>query len=224
MYNPSMSSRKLKLVGRTRVHHSLRLFLIHKVNPNNGFGIVESIFSSLLLSVLIALGLTLSTMLENAKYEASIRDAARQVIEDDIVKVRNFLFALDYVGSSQGSGGISQGACYKSNTACTRSGTLNVTQVCRDYAARAIQMISGGNNYILDLSAKNVSAFGSKPFVIRRLLTVGTPIRSGTFSLDRSLIKGIYRLENSTNRKYGLSTNPTTEVLRSIDFYRTILS
>ena len=43
------------------------------------------------MSVLIALGLTLSTKLENAKYEASLRDAARQTIEDDIVKVKNYL-------------------------------------------------------------------------------------------------------------------------------------
>ena len=210
---------KQKLVDRTSAAHAFRLFRTDKYRSENGFGIVESIVSSLLLSLLIALGLTLSTMLENSKYEANMRDAARQVIEDDIVKVKNFLFALDYVAASQGSGGISQGACYKSNTACTRSGTLNVSQVCRDYASRAIQMISGGNNAVLDLSSKNISAFGSRPFVIRRLLTATTPIKSGTVSVDRSVIRGIYRIENSTNRKFGLSTNPTTEIVRSVDFY-----
>ena len=73
-----------------------------------GFGIVESIASALLLSVLIGLGLTLSTMLENTKYEASLRDAARQSIEDDIEKVKNFLFSLDYLAGSNSSQGQSR--------------------------------------------------------------------------------------------------------------------
>ena len=69
----------------------------------------------MLLSVLIGLGLTLSTMLENTKYEASLRDAARQSIEDDVEKVKNFLFNLDYLAGSNSSSGQTQGACYKSH-------------------------------------------------------------------------------------------------------------
>ena len=200
---------------------SLKLAQTYKSRLDSGFGIVESIASALLLSVLIALGLTLSTMLENTKYESSIRDAARQTIEDDIEKVKNLLFALDYVPAtaSQGPGGTPQGACYKSNSACTRSGALNIKQVCRDYANRAIQMIPGRQNVVLELSSRNVSAFGGKPFVIRRRLSVGTPNISGNLSVDRSVIKGTYLLENTTNRKFGLSSNTAGEVLRSIDFY-----
>ena len=186
---------------------------------DNGFGILENIASALLLSVLIALGLTLSTIMENNKYESSLRDAARQTVEDDIEKVKNFLFTLDYVASSQGSGGITQGACYKSNTSCAGSGTLNVKQVCRDYASRAIQMIPGRQNVVLDLSSGNISAFGSRPFVIRRRLNVATPNRVGNLPVDRSVIRATYLLENTTSRKFGLSSNQRGELLRSIDFY-----
>ena len=193
--------------------------LIRQNKFDSGFGIVESIVSALLLSVLIALGLTLSTMLENTKYEASLRDAARQTVEDDIEKVKNFLFSLDYVAASQGSGGIAQGACYKSNTSCAGSSTLNVKQVCRDYASRAIQTIPGRQDVVLELSSKNVSAFGARPFVIRRRLNIATPNKSGNLPLDRSVIRGTYLLEKTTNRKFGLSSNQTGEVLRSIDFY-----
>ena len=184
-----------------------------------GFGIVESIASALLLSVLIGLGLTLSTMLENTKYEASLRDAARQSIEDDVEKVKNFLFRLDYLEGSNSSQGQTQGACYKSNTSCTRGGSINVAQVCRNYATRAIHMIPGRNNYVLDLSSRNISMFGAKPFVIRRLLTVGSPNGSGNLIVDRSIIKGTYILENTTERKAGLSSNPRREILRTEDFY-----
>ena len=214
-----MALRQKQLLDQAGVRHSLRSVSYQKYSSDSGFGIVESIVSALLLSVLIALGLTLSTKLENAKYEASLRDAARQTIEDDIVKVKNYLFALDYVGTSQGSGGITLGSCYKSNSSCTRSGTLNIAQVCRDYASRGINNIPGGQNFVLNLNSGNISAFGSSPFIIRRLLSVGSPIRSGNLPVDRSVIKGVYLLENSTNRKFGLSTNPTREVLRTIDLY-----
>ena len=116
---------------------------------------------------------TLSTMLENTKYEASLRDS-QQSIEDDIEKVKNFYY-LDYLAGSNSSQGQTQGACYKSNTSCTRGGSINVAQVCRNYALGAIQMLPGRNNYVLDLSSRNISMFGAKPFVIRRLLTVSSP-------------------------------------------------
>ena len=61
---------------------------------------------------------------------------------------------------------------------------------------------------MLNLNSGNISAFGSSPFIIRRLLSVGSPIRSGNLPVDRSVIKGVYLLENSTNRKFGLSTIP----------------
>ena len=215
----NMKSQKIDCIMLRYYLKKNKRYLPLKRNFDDGFGIVESIASAMLLSVLIGLGLTLSTMLENTKYEASLRDAARQSIEDDVEKVKNFLFNLDYLAGSNSSSGQTQGACYKSHTSCTRGGKLNVTQVCRDYANRAINMIPGRNNYVLDLSSRNISMFGTRPFVIRRLLTIGTPNGSGTLTVDRSIIKGIYILENTTERKAGLSNNPNREVLRTEDFY-----
>lgn len=215
----NMSSPKGKRASSKSMMKNHKSLLSQKIYLEGGFGIVESIVSALLLSVLIGLGLTLSTMLENTKYEASLRDAARQSIEDDIEKVKNFLFSLDYLPGSNSSKGQTQGACYKSNTSCTRGGSINIPQICKNYATRAIQMIPGRNNYVLDLNSRNISVFGSKPFLIRRLLSVGSPNGAGNLVVDQSIIKGTYILENTTERKAGLSSNPKREILRTEDFY-----
>ena len=61
-----MALRQQKLLDQAGVRDSLRSVSYQKYSSDSGFGIVESIVSALLLSVLIALGLTLSTKLENA--------------------------------------------------------------------------------------------------------------------------------------------------------------
>lgn len=185
----------------------------------NGFSIVESILSALLLSVLISLGMTISTMVENAKYEANLRDAARQAIDNDVEMFKNYLFSLDYVPPSSTSNQSSD-ACYRSNTNCKRGGAaLNIASICRDYAQRAINTAPGGPATFISLQAGDISTFGSSPFRIRRILTVHSPHSSGRYTLDSSIVRGTYRLDNNTSRKIGLSSNTSSEILRTVDFY-----
>ena len=59
-----MALRQQQLLDQAGVRDSLRSVSYQKYFSDGGFGIVESIVSALLLSVLIALGLTLSTNLK----------------------------------------------------------------------------------------------------------------------------------------------------------------
>jgi len=66
----------------TRVH----------THQRDGFGIVEAITAAAILAGIIVTTLTISGMIDEAKYQASIRDAVRQAIDTDIEQIKQRLF------------------------------------------------------------------------------------------------------------------------------------
>ena len=199
--------------------------LIHLgLHQESGFGIVESVTASAILAVLIVSSVSLVTTIEKSKYNASLRDAVRQAIDDDIAKLKSKLFEFHYVPSKT-AGTIP--ACYKSNSSCSGANTLYTSTqqhmlICRSIGTSAISYLGGSSRQLL-LNASTHKVFTRSPVTIIRSMTSQRP--SGTVGYtsnsDLSLINVTYRVAGNATAfaSPGLLANSSTEVLRVEKLY-----
>ena len=199
--------------------------LIHLgLHQESGFGIVESVTASAILAVLIVSSVSLVTTIEKSKYNASLRDAVRQAIDNDIAKLKSKLFEFHYVPSKT-AGTIP--ACYKSNSSCSGANTLYTSTqqhmlICRSIGTSAISYLGGSSRQLL-LNASTHKVFTRSPVTIIRSMTSQRP--SGTVGYtsnsDLSLINVTYRVAGNATAfaSPGLLANSSTEVLRVEKLY-----
>ena len=199
--------------------------LIHLgLHQESGFGIVESVTASAILAVLIISSVSLVSTIEKSKYNASLRDAVRQAIDDDIAKLKSKLFEFHYV-PSQTAGTIP--ACYQSNSSCSGANTLYTSSqqhmlICRSIGTSAISYLGGSSRQLL-LNASTHKVFTRSPLTIIRSMTSQRP--SGTVGYtnnsDLSLVNVTYRVAGNatTFASPGLLANSSTEVLRVEKLY-----
>lgn len=194
------------------------------LRQESGFGIVESVTASAILAVLIISSVSLVSTIEKSKYNASLRDAVRQVIDDDISKLKSKLFEFHYV-PSQTSGTIP--ACYQSNSSCSGANTLYTSTqqhmlICRSIGTSAISYLGGSRRQLL-LNASTHKVFTRSPLTIIRSMASQRP--SGTVGYtnnsDLSLVNVTYRVAGNatTFASPGLLANSSTEVLRVEKLY-----
>ena len=170
-----------------------------KNTVESGFGLVETIVSSVILATIIVTSMSLISQLQNSRYNSSLRDATRTLIDEDIELLKQHFFSVHYVSSTSSK-------CFQTNSECSStfpSQLLN--QRCTNYAS------------FVSLS----SIFSGNPFDIRRVITNHKPsISSGGFiNSDNSIVRVTYILTSTTSRSVGLDSNSSGETLRVVDLY-----
>lgn len=194
------------------------------LHQESGFGIVESVTASAILAVLIISSVSLVSTIEKAKYNASLRDAVRQAIDDDIAKLKSKLFEFHYA-PSQTVGTIP--ACYKSNSSCPGANTIYTSNqqhmlICRSIGSSAISHLGGSSRQLL-LNASTHKVFTRSPLTIIRSLTSQRPSGTAgyTNNSDLSLVRVSYRVSGNTTTftSPGLLANSSSEILRVETLY-----
>lgn len=194
------------------------------VNSDSGFGIVESVTASAILAVLVLSSISLVSTMEKSKYNASLRDAVRQVIDDDISKLKTKLFDFNYVPAVSSS----TPACYKSNSSCSGANSLYTSTrqhmlVCRNISANAISYL-GGTSRVLVLDGTTHKIFsGRNPLSINRTLTAERPssVLAYRTNADLSLVRVTYRVTSKAIAfsSPGLLADFASEILRVEKLY-----
>jgi len=189
----------------------------------DGFGTVEAITSAAILAGIIVTTSTISGMVDEAKYQASIRDAVRQAIDIDIENVKQRLFEYQYVAPTYNGNTVSTKACYKTHTSCIGASSItNLVQSCRLMGDDVTTQL-GGNSAILSLDRSTHAVFTNAPVRINRQISPTLPSASSMygFTTDRSLIRVTYSVVqvSSTVAKAGLLSDSRGEVLRTVTLY-----
>ena len=190
---------------------------------HEGFGIVESIAAGAVLAGVIVSAAAISVSVENAKYQASIRDAIRQVIDDDVEYLNHRIFAYDYIAAGSSNGVTTSNACYKTHSSCAPSQILSShVQYCRNLASNIINSL-GGRSSILNLNSQSHAVLVQAPLVIRRTLSAEKPSMTQGYvqNVDSSIIRTTYSVDRVIVDRAtpGLLASANGEVLRVVDLY-----
>ena len=94
------------IISRLRTRHKPSSSLEH------GFGLVETIVSSAILGTVLVLSMSLISSLDKTRYNSSLRDATRTIIDEDIESLKQHLFSVHYISSSSSK-------CFKTNSECS---------------------------------------------------------------------------------------------------------
>lgn len=188
-----------------------------------GFGIVESLVAGTVLAGVVISALAISAAVESSKYQASLRDAIRQVIDDDIQYLNHRVFAYDFVPAVTSNGSTQSNACYKTHSTCATSQILNGhVQYCRNLANSVINSI-GPRSTLLNMNSRSHGILGQSPIGLRRTMTAEKPsIMQGYLqNADYSIIRVTYTVDRLlvNNASPGLLANANREVLRIADLY-----
>ena len=211
-----------KSVGRPWQTATAERSALKRGNDQDGFTLTEVLAAAVVLGATVAISTTINAMIEQKKYESSLKDAVRQVIDNDIAYIKQRLFTLNYVPAVINGNNITTSPCYKTHTSCNGSSEIkDLVQYCRNLGSNAIQFIGGSGSYLrLD---KNVHAvFGSTPVSIRRDMT---SVRSSfaaslTSNVDAPLIRLVYSVIGSNrNTNVGLKASSPGEILRIAELY-----
>ena len=186
-----------------------------KITVESGFGLVETIVSSVILATIIVISMSLISQLQNSRYNSSLRDATRTLIDEDIELLKQHFFSVHYVSSSSSK-------CFQTNSECSStfpSQLLN--QRCTNYASFVSSTAPGGPNMLIAKNSSLSSVFSGNPFDVRRVITNHKPsISSGGFiNSDSSIVRVTYILTSTTSRSVGLNSNSSGETLRVVDLY-----
>jgi len=208
-------------------------------NPGQeGFGIVEAIAASVILAGVIVTTLTLAGMIEELKYQSSIRDAVRQVVDADIEDMKQKLFDFRYRPSAQGSssGAITK-PCYTTNSNCRNSSNLVITsadqiQICRLISRDFIRFLQGRpegfplnglqtSDTILNLNNSTHTVLNQSPVVIRKFMESLPSVISFGMSTDEVHLRVTYSVSSTSSRiaKAGLLGDSRGEILRIVSLY-----
>ena len=206
--------------------NSLRKFVVggrKSATDQEGFGIVESLAAGTVLAGVVISALAISAAVESAKYQASMRDAIRQVIDDDIEYLSHRVFAYDFVPAVTTNGSTQSNACYKTHSTCSTSQILNAhVQYCRNLANTVINSI-GPSSTIVNMNSRSHGILGQSPIVLRRTMRAEKPsIMQGYLqNADYSIIRVTYTVDRVlvNNASPGLLADGNREVLRTADLY-----
>lgn len=194
-----------------------------QTREQDGFGIVEAITTGAILATIIVTTLAILGKIDEAKYQASIRDAVRQAIDTDIEQIKQHLFDYHYVKPSYSGNTVLTNACYKTHTACSGANSItNLSQTCR-FIASDIYPQLGGSSTNLNLDRRTHEVFTRAPVVVNRTFTPTQPsTNSGSgISTDLSLLRVTYRVASVTNKvvRAGILSDSGGEVLRTVTLY-----
>ena len=181
----------------------------------SGFGLVETIVSSAILATIIITSMSLITKLQNARYNASLRDATRTLIDEDIELLKQYLFSVHYISTASLK-------CFQTNSECSTSFPSQLhNQRCTNYASYVSSNIPGGLRSRLTKNSSVSSVFSGNPFEILRVVSAHRPsISTGGFiNTDSTILRVTYTLTSNTSRSPGLSSNASGEILRVVDLY-----
>lgn len=206
--------------------NSLRRFVEGRrksVTDQEGFGIVESLAAGTVLAGVVISAMAISAAIESSKYQASLRDAIRQVIEDDIEYLNHRVFAYDFVPAVTSNGSTQSNACYKTHSTCATSQILNGhVQYCRNLANTVINSI-GPSSTFLSMNSRSHGLFAQSPVVLRRTMRAEKPsiIQGYLQNADYSIIRVTYTVDRLlvNNASPGLLADGNREVLRTADLY-----
>jgi len=206
--------------------NSLRKFVVDRrknTTDQKGFGIVESLAAGTVLAGVVISALAISAAVENSKYQASLRDAIRQVIDDDIEYLNHRVFAYDFVPAVTSNGSTQSNACYKTHSTCATSQILNShVQYCRNLANTVINSI-GPSSTLVSMNSRSHGILSQSPIALRRTMRAEKPsIMQGYLqNADYSIIRVTYTVERLllNNASPGLLANANGEVLRTADLY-----
>ena len=197
----------------------LRLRTRHKPSASleHGFGLVETIVSSAILGTVLVLSMSLISSLDKTRYNSSLRDATRTIIDEDIESLKQHLFSVHYISSSSSK-------CFKTNSECSSTfSPTQLAQICKNYALYSAQTAPGGMRSLITKNNSISSVFRGNPFDIQRVITTHKPhLSNGTIyhaSADNSIIRLTFTLTSSTSSKVGLSADSSGETLRVVDLY-----
>ena len=192
-------------------------------HQTDGFGIVEAITAAAILAGIIVTTLTISGMIDEAKYQASTRDAIRQAIDTDIEEVKQHLFEYQYVAPTYSGNTVATNACYKTHTSCSGASSItNLVQTCR-LIGSGVSTQLGGNSAPLNLDRSTHAVFTNAPVVINRTITPTQPSTSSGngITTDQSVLRVTYSVAgvSSAVARAGLLSDSRGEVLRTVTLY-----
>jgi len=194
-----------------------------QAREQNGFGIIEAITAAAILATIIVTTVTISSMVDETRYQASVRDAVRQAIDTDIEEIKQRLFDYQYVKPTYSGITVLTKPCYNTHTTCSGANNItNLSQTCRLIASNLSTQLGGFSaNLRLDRSTHEV--FSSAPVVVNRTITPTEPsANSGSgISTDQSLLRVTYSVASMTSgvAKAGFMSNSRGEVLRTVTLY-----
>jgi len=213
------------MIKRRKGRRTIPRRLIDEVQgrQKDGFGIVEAITAAAILAGIIVTTLTISGMVDEAKYQASIRDAVRQAIDTDIEEVKQRLFEYQYVAPTYSGNTVATNACYKTHTSCSGTSSItNLVQTCRLIGSDVATQL-GGNSATLNLDRSTHAVFANAPVIINRTITPTQPSASSAngITTDQSLLRVTYSVAGVTNgtARAGLLSDSRGEVLRTVTLY-----
>ena len=182
---------------------------------DSGFGLVETIVSSAILATIIITSISLITQLQNSRYNSSLRDATRTLIDEDIEILKQHFFSVHYVSTSSSK-------CFQTNSECSTSFPAQLlNQRGTNDASYVSSTVPGGPRSLLVKNSSVSSVFTGSPFEIQRVLSSHRPsISAGRYiNSDSTIVRATYTLISTTPRSAGLSSNSTREILRVVDLY-----
>ena len=213
------------MIKRRKGRRSIPRRLIDEVQgrQKDGFGIVEAITAAAILAGIIVTTLTISGMVDEAKYQASIRDAVRQAIDTDIEQIKQRLFEYQYVPPTNSGNTVVTKACYKTHTSCSGASSItNLVQTCRSMGDDVTTQL-GGNTATLSLDRSTHAVFTNAPVIINREILPTQPSASSAngITTDRSVIRVTYNIVQVSSKvaRAGLLSDSRGEVLRTVTLY-----
>lgn len=186
-----------------------------RLTAERGFGLVEAIVSSAILATIITTSISLISQLQNSRYNSSLRDATRTLIDEDIELLKQHFFSVHYVSSTSSK-------CFQTNSECSSSFPSQLlNQRCTDYATFVSSTAPGGRRTLIAKNSSLSSVFSGNPFDVLRVISSHKPsISSGSFiNSDSTIVRITYTLTSTTSRSAGLNSNSSGETLRVVDLY-----
>jgi len=211
---------------------------IHNKAGQEGFGIVEAITASVILAGVIVTTLTLAGMIEELKYQSSIRDAVRQIVDGDIEDMKQKLFAFRYRPTAQSNGAAAiTKPCYTTNSNCSNSTNAVISaadqiQVCRLIARDFIRYLEGKpegsslsghqtGSTIMYLDKSTHTVLNQSPVVIYKYMESLPTVTSNGISTEESHLRVTYSVVSTSSRlaKAGMLAESRGEILRNVSLY-----
>lgn len=201
------------------MRHSLGKVNRNKENikkSENGFGLLESIISAVILAILIATSVTVTNKYQSLNYRSSLRQAIAQSIDEDLTEIKLELETYLYQKKT-----ATQGACYASSRNCKQS-TAGVGY-CNTLAQRAISSSSIIKSGDLDFNTKThqiLKGLKNSNSDLKRIVSVKKPDAPSQANqivtlMDQSIVRVQYTIEGELANI--LFNNDAKKILTSID-------
>ena len=161
-----------------------------------GFGLLETIISAVILTILIATSITITNKYQLINYRSSLRQAIAQTIDDDLTEIKLELESYLYQKKTQ-----TQSACYATNRGCQQSNAgVGYCKTLAQQAVNASPLIKDDEIKFNNQTHQIFKGLQNAKSGLKRVIAVKKPDGPSQASqsvslMDESIVRVKYTLE-----------------------------